>query len=61
MVRTLPTSECVDVSIEWQFWVHECINERLKPFLKQDCPKASPNPETRSNPGPDCNPGLCYR
>ena len=34
MVRTLPTVSGVDASIEWQFWVHEYINEQLKPFLK---------------------------
>ena len=27
-------SERVDASIEWQFWVHEYINELVKPFLK---------------------------
>ena len=27
-------SEHVDASIEWQFWVYECINELLKTFFK---------------------------
>ena len=31
--RTLP-SQSVDVSIEWQFWIYEYINELLKPDLK---------------------------
>ena len=26
--------QCVNASIEWQFCVHEYINELLKPFLK---------------------------
>ena len=30
-------------------------------YAKQDCPRANPNPETRSNSCPDCNPGLCFR
>ena len=33
--RTLPTvSQCVDASIEWQFWIHEYINKLLKADLK---------------------------
>ena len=49
--RILPTdSRCVDASIEWQFGVHEYINE----LLKADCPKGNPNLETRTNPGHDC-------
>jgi len=27
-------SHCVDVSIEWQFWGHEYINQLLKPDLE---------------------------
>ena len=31
-----------------------------RPRSKQDCPKGNPNPETRTNPGHDCNPGLRF-
>ena len=47
-------NQCVDASIEWQFWVYEYISELLKANLKnqakQDCPKGNPNPETWTNP-----------
>ena len=33
-IKDATYSECVDASIEWQFWVHEYINKRLKPFFK---------------------------
>ena len=61
MFRTLPI-QCVDASIQWQFWVHEYINKLLKVNLKlgKDWPKGNPNPETRTNPGHDCTPGLHF-
>ena len=58
-------SERVDVSMCGNFgFMNIILMSYLKPFLKlvktkEDCPKANPNPETKSNPGADCNPGLC--